>query len=71
MRLLCDGRSTHFVFDDEVCALREPDAPLSARQLFRLNLLGMLALVAPADAEPITKARAAFALDTAVSEEQV
>ena len=57
-------RITGFV-DERVFEWREladPDGPASGRQLRRLNALGRLQLVAPGEAEPLTKAEAAAAI---------
>jgi hypothetical protein len=48
--------------------LADPDGPPSGRQLRWLNRLGMLELVAPHQAEPLTKAEAAGAIDDAGEE---
>ena len=47
-------------------ALVEPDGPASGAQLRRLNALGMLELVDPDRAEPLTKAEAAAAISEAL-----
>jgi hypothetical protein len=54
----------------EWCDLREPDGPPSARQLWRLNQLGMLELVPPGQAAPLTKGEAAAAIDDAAERKQ-
>ena len=42
--------------------LADPDGPPTGRQLLRLNRLGMLELVVPGSAQPLTKAEAAAAI---------
>jgi hypothetical protein len=45
--------------------LRDPDGPATRRQLLRLNAAGVIDLVQPGRAAPITKAEAAAAIDEA------
>lgn len=54
-----------FWFGSEWRALVNPDGPPTARQLLKLNALGCLELVPASDAQPITKAEAAYALNDA------
>lgn len=54
-----------FVVGEQVRVLREPDGSPTARQLLWLNLHGLLAVVAPGEAKPITKAEAAYAINVA------
>ena len=56
-------RQTGFLSPDgDWRELVEPDGPPSGRQLARLNGLGMLELVDPGEARPLTKAEAAAAI---------
>jgi hypothetical protein len=47
----------------EFCILRNPDGPPTGRQLQMLNAAGRLELVAQGEAQAITKAEAAAAID--------
>lgn len=58
-RLRLDG---FFTADREWRELRDADSPPSGAQLRRLNALGMLELVNPAQAVPLTKAEASGAI---------
>ena len=44
--------------DGEWRQLKNPDGPATGNQLRKLNELGVLELIAPANAEPITKGEA-------------
>jgi hypothetical protein len=68
-RLLELGRSTRFVFNDVPRELNDPDGPATARQLRRLNELGLLAVVEPWQVPPLTKGQAAWVLDAALKDE--
>jgi hypothetical protein len=61
-------RLTGFVVDWQWRELRDPDGPPTGRQLERLNRAGMLELVQPGEAQPITKGEAAAAIDDAGDE---
>ena len=50
---------------DEWRVISDPDGPPTGRQLLRLNAAGMLELVDPGTAHPITKAEAAAAIEEA------
>lgn len=65
VRALVPGRVLSFVVGEQERFLREPDGPATARQLRWLNTQGLLAVVAPGETTPITKAEAAYAIDMA------
>jgi hypothetical protein len=69
VRLLDLGRSTVFVFNDVPREINDPDGPATARQLRRLNELGLLTVVEPGQVPPLTKAEAAWTLDVALKNE--
>jgi hypothetical protein len=55
---------TEFVAaDGTVRQLKEPHGPATSAQLARLNRPGMLGLVRPGEAQPLTKGEAAAAID--------
>ena len=55
-------RTTDF-WHGEWRELRDPDGPPTGKQLLKLNERGMLELVNPSRAKPLTKAECAAALD--------
>jgi hypothetical protein len=57
-----------FRFAGEVRELKEPEGPPTARQLLKLNGLGVLCLVEPGQVEPLTKGLAAAVLDALLEE---
>jgi hypothetical protein len=67
MRLLRLVRLTSFVDSrtGQRRELRDPDGLATQRQLWRLNALGMIAVVLPGDAKPLTVGEAAWAIDVA------
>jgi hypothetical protein len=67
VRLLELGRITSFSFNGEVRELVDPDGLATARQLLKLNRLGLLAAVDPAQA-PLSKSEAAWLIDQAVKD---
>jgi hypothetical protein len=69
VRLLSLGRITGFTFGGERRELINPDGSPTARQLLKLNALGLLAAVEPGQVEPLTKAEAAWVLDRALRDE--
>jgi hypothetical protein len=55
---------TEFVAaDGTIRQLKEPHGPATSAQLARLNRLGMLELVGPGEAQPLSKGEAAAAID--------
>jgi hypothetical protein len=65
VRAVALGRVLSFVVGEQERVLREPDGPPTGRQLLWLNHHGLLAVIAPDEATPITKAEAAYAIDQA------
>jgi hypothetical protein len=64
------NRVLSFIVDGQVRVLRDPDGPPTGAQLRWLNRHGLLAVVAPGEAAPLTKAEAAYLIDTAIEKEE-